>query len=78
MCEHRYRATDVLRPTDGGELAVKTGVGGAMGGPFVVAAFSTTFCRPVARWTHALREVDLALALARAERGGQEVDLSLF
>eukprot|EP00959_Pyramimonas_sp_CCMP1952_P105890 2214031-Pyramimonas_sp.AAC.1 len=44
----------------------------------MVAAFSTTFCRPVLKWTGALREVDPPLRLLRAEWNSQEVDRSLY
>eukprot|EP00959_Pyramimonas_sp_CCMP1952_P108710 2273125-Pyramimonas_sp.AAC.1 len=77
LCKNRYRDAVVLLPRDEGDLAVKTGVGGMMGDPFVVAAFSTTFCRPVLKWADAAREVDPPLRPLRAEWGGQEVDLSL-
>eukprot|EP00959_Pyramimonas_sp_CCMP1952_P025566 536692-Pyramimonas_sp.AAC.1 len=49
-----------------------------MGDPFMVAAFSTIFCRPASKWTGALREVDPSLRPLRAEWSGQEVDLSLY
>eukprot|EP00959_Pyramimonas_sp_CCMP1952_P265462 5550767-Pyramimonas_sp.AAC.1 len=42
----RHRDAVVLRPSDEGDVAVRTRVGGVMGDPVMVAAFSTTFQRP--------------------------------
>ncbi|CAK0903130.1 unnamed protein product, partial [Prorocentrum cordatum] len=51
---------------------------GAMGDPFMVAAFSATFQRRVQQWAESLRAADPSLHLLRAEWQGQEVDLSFF
>eukprot|EP00959_Pyramimonas_sp_CCMP1952_P324770 6798040-Pyramimonas_sp.AAC.1 len=49
-----------------------------MGDPFMVAAFSTTFQRPVQQWAESLCAADPSLHLLRAEWQGQEVDIRLF
>eukprot|EP00959_Pyramimonas_sp_CCMP1952_P384282 8053470-Pyramimonas_sp.AAC.1 len=72
LCKKRHRDVVVLVPSDEGDVAVMTRVGGVMGDPFMVAAFSTTFQRPVQQWTESLRAADPSLHLLRADWQGQE------
>ncbi|CAK0815121.1 unnamed protein product, partial [Prorocentrum cordatum] len=76
LCENRFRDAVVLLLSDQGELAVKTRVGGVVRDPFMAAACSTMFLRPVQQWTEDFRAAGPARSLSCAGWDGQSADLS--
>eukprot|EP00959_Pyramimonas_sp_CCMP1952_P405974 8508109-Pyramimonas_sp.AAC.1 len=58
LCIQRFKLSTITLETLEGEVTLKTGEGGLMGGPFVAQLFRGTFTRPLAKWKYALQTLD--------------------